>query len=213
MLTGKRAERTRRSLLDAGIDLLVDRPIDAIPIDDVIEKAAVAKGSFFNHFADKQGFSEAIYAEIRGRLEGRIGNANRDVENPLMRLSGGMRVAVEFALEERESSIAMLRSAGASTSESHPLNLGAYADLKACIDANLVDEQAGKIGLLYWLGLCQALITDVIQQKLSQQEASEQLQQMLLLGLTGLGVNAELVRDAANEQSKSLNGAELKEGR
>jgi len=210
MLAGKRAERTRRSMLDAGIDLLVDRPIDAIPIDDLIAKAGVAKGSFFNHFADKRGFSEAVYAEIRGRLEERIGAANRDVEDPLMRLSGGMRIAVEFALDERESSIAMLRSAGAPTSESHPLNVGAYADLRACIDANLVDEQSGKIGLLYWLGLCQAIITDVIQRKLSQQKASEQLQQMLLLGLTGLGVKTELVYDTAALQAKFLNNAQLK---
>lgn len=205
MLAGKRAERTRRSMLDAGIDLLVDRPIDAIPIDDVIAKAGVAKGSFFNHFADKEGFSDAVYAEIRGRLEERIGRANRDIENPLMRLSGGMRMAVEFALDERESCIAMLRSAGASTSQNHPLNVGAYADLKACIDAKLIDEHSAKIGLLYWLGLCQAMMTDVIQQKFSRQKASEQLEKMLLLGLTGLGVNEEFIGDIAAAQSKSLN--------
>ncbi|GAB5489733.1 MAG: hypothetical protein Pars2KO_33030 [Parasphingorhabdus sp.] len=204
MLTGKRAERTRRSMLDAGINLLVDRPIDAIPVDDVIAKAGVAKGSFFNHFVDKQGFSKAIYEEIRGRLEERIGAANHDVDNPLLRLSGGMRIAVEFALAERKSCIAMLRSAGGSTSESHPLNLGIQADLKACIDAKLVDPETGKIGILYWLGLCQALMTDVIQRRLSVQVASKQLHQMLLLGLTGLGVDAELVHDAAASQSESL---------
>ncbi len=204
MLTGKRAERTRRSMLDAGINLLVDRPIDAIPVDDVIAKAGVAKGSFFNHFVDKQGFSKAIYEEIRGRLEERIGAANHDVDNPLLRLSGGMRIAVEFALDERKSCIAMLRSAGGSTSESHPLNLGIQADLKACIDANLVDERSGKIGLLFWLGLCQAMMTDVIERKLSTQAASEQLYEMLLLGLTGLGVNQKLIDHTAIEQSKSL---------
>ena len=47
-----RAARTRAALLAAGFDLLVERPIDAIPIDDVVARAGVAKGSFFNHFAD-----------------------------------------------------------------------------------------------------------------------------------------------------------------
>ena len=55
-----RAARTRTALLEAGLDLLADRPIDAIAIDELVAAAGVAKGSFFNHFGDKYGFANAI---------------------------------------------------------------------------------------------------------------------------------------------------------
>ena len=47
-----RSAPTRAALVAAGFDLLVERPIDAIPIDEVVKRAGVAKGSFFNHFRD-----------------------------------------------------------------------------------------------------------------------------------------------------------------
>ena len=64
-----RAARTRAALLDAGLELMVERPIDAIPIDDFIARAGVAKGSFFNHFTDKQSFANAVAAKVRQELE------------------------------------------------------------------------------------------------------------------------------------------------
>jgi len=48
-----RAQRTYRALVDAGLELLAERPIDALAIDEIVGRAGVAKGSFFNHFADK----------------------------------------------------------------------------------------------------------------------------------------------------------------
>ena len=65
---------------------------------------------------------------------------------------------------------------------------------------------------LHFFGAVDSRCSD-LQRKLSKQKASEQLRQMLLLGLTGLGVNEELVRDAAVEQSKSLKSVQPKEGR
>ena len=64
-----RAARTRAALLDAGLDLLADRPIDAIAIDELVAAAGVAKGSFFNHFGDKYGFANAIAEAIRTLLD------------------------------------------------------------------------------------------------------------------------------------------------
>ena len=205
MLTGKRAERTRRSMLDAGLELLVDRPIDAIPIDDVIARAGVAKGSFFNHFVDKEGFAGAVYEEIRSRLEKRIGEANSDVEDPVMRLAGGMRVAVEFALQERKSAIAMLRTSSGTTSQSHPLNSGVRMDVRAAIEAGLIGQAAEKAGVLYWLGLCQIMMASVIERQPDAQKASDQLHDMLKLGLAGLGATQELTGRISAESAAMLN--------
>ena len=46
-------------------------------------------------------------------------------------------------------------------------------------------------GVLYWLGLCQVLMANFVEQRPEAAEARERLAAMLVLGLTGLGAKAE----------------------
>lgn len=185
-----RAARTRAALIAAGFELLVERPIDAIPIDDVVAKAGVAKGSFFNHFNDKQDFANAIATEVRLEVEALVTKANAGVANPVERIAGGMRVAAEFAMAQPKRSAVLLRSQGSSTARAHPLNRGVLADIEAACAKGLLRPEAREGGVLYWLGLCQAIMTNIVERKPSRQDARKRLSEMLILGLTGLGVDA-----------------------
>lgn len=190
-----RAARTRAALIAAGFELLVERPIDAIPIDDVVAKAGVAKGSFFNHFADKQDFANAIATEVRLEVEALITKANDGVANPVERIAGGMRVAAEFAMAQPKRSAVLLRSQGSSTARAHPLNRGVVGDFEAACQQGLLRPEAQQSGVLYWLGLCQAIMTNIVERRPSREDANRRLAEMLVLGLTGLGIDAtEAVR-------------------
>ena len=185
-----RAARTRAALIAAGFELLVERPIDAIPIDDVVAKAGVAKGSFFNHFADKQDFANAIATEVRLEVEALITKANDGVANPVERIAGGMRVAAEFAMAQPKRSAVLLRSQGSSTARAHPLNRGVVGDFEAACAQGLLRPEALESGVLYWLGLCQAIMTNIVERRPSRDDANRRLAEMLVLGLTGLGIDA-----------------------
>lgn len=183
-----RLQRTRAALIDAGLDLLVDRPIDAIPIDDVVARAAVAKGSFFNHFADKQEFAAAVAAEVRVALEAAVGGANDGIADPVERIARGMAVAASFAFEQPRRTVVLLRSQMPATSQTHPLNRGLRADFEDALAKGLLRREAGEAGVLYWLGLCQVLMVHVIETRPSAEQLAHRLAQMLVLGLTGIGV-------------------------
>ena len=202
-----RATRTRHALLAAGFDLLAQRPIDAIPIDDVVAKAGVAKGSFFNHFSDKAGFAAAVAAEVRAKLERRVGEANSGEHDPLLRLVGGMRVAIEFALTDRKQAIVMLRGLEWSTARAHPLNRGILADIEAAVANGSIRSEATNVGVLYWLALCQMTMINVIERRMSRIDAGARMREMLVLALAGLGVSceraAELAKDAENRMLES----------
>jgi AcrR family transcriptional regulator len=186
-----RSARTRGALIAAGFELLVERPIDAIPIDDFVAKAGVAKGSFFNHFADKQAFANAIAKEVRLEVEELVTRANASITNPVERIAGGMRVVAEFALTQPKRTLVLLRSQGSPTSRSHPLNKGLRDDIEAALQQGLIRREAKESGVLYWLGLCQAVMTGFVQLDGEAADASERLSDMLYMGLTGLGVPAE----------------------
>lgn len=199
-----RAARTRAALLAAGFELLAERPIDAIAIDDIVARAGVAKGSFFNHFTDKQGFAAAIGAAVRATLEERVGAANAGVADPALRLAGGMREAVAFALDERKQAIVMLRGLETSTGIDHDLNQGIRADIDALIAAGMARPEAARSGVRYWLGLCQIAQLNAIERRPGRADAAQRLREMLVLGLTGLGVPASRAQQVASEISAGL---------
>ena len=199
-----RAGRTRQALLAAGLDLLVDRPIDAIPIDDIVAAAGVAKGSFFNHFADKPAFGTAVAAYVRSLLEARVAATNQGVTDPVERLANGMLVAARFALAERKPTIVMLRGLSEATAHDNALNAGVRADLTLCVAAGVTRPEAGASGVLYWLGLCQVLMTHVAERQPSRAAAADRLRDMLVLGLTGIGVTPERASDTATRLADAL---------
>lgn len=194
-----RAARTRAALLAAGFDLLAERPIDAIAIDDIVARAGVAKGSFFNHFTDKPGFASAIGAEVRRTLEGMVDRANAGVTDPVARLAGGMMVAVRFAFAERKQAIVMLRGLEASTARNHELNRGIRSDIDGLIAAGMARPEAATSGVRFWLSVCQVAMLNVIERRPTRADAAQRMAEMLVLGLTGLGVPEARARAMARE--------------
>lgn len=199
-----RAGRTRQALLAAGLELLVERPIDAIPIDDIVAAAGVAKGSFFNHFADKTSFGAAVAAYVRGLMETRITAANDGVTDPVERLANGMMVAARFALAERKPTIVMLRGMSGAAAHDNALNDGVRADLALCVAAGVTRPEAVASGLLYWLGLCQAVMAHLAERRPSPPHSTERLREMLVLGLTGIGVPPARAAETAAAVSAKL---------
>ncbi len=51
--TDPRAERVRAALLQAGFDLLLERPIADISVPDLVARAQVSRPVFYRHFADR----------------------------------------------------------------------------------------------------------------------------------------------------------------
>lgn len=198
-----RANRTRDALIVAGLDLLAERPIDAIPIDDVVRRAGVAKGSFFNHFSDKNAFAAAISKAVRQELENLVATANATVTDPVERIAGGMRVGLEFAMHQPKRSQALMRSLGAASLKDHPLNRGLLEDLERAAAAGLLRPEALRMGVPYWLALNQVLMQTALNRKAPDEAPRQRLADMLVLGLTGLGVQAERARAVA------LSAAEL----
>lgn len=196
-----RAARTRSALLEAGFELLADRPVDAIAIDEVVAAAGVAKGSFFNHFVDKRGFAIAVAAEIRATIEARVAQFNRDTADPLVRLAGGMIVAAAFALSDPRRTAILARTAQGMMIAENPLNKGVLEDLGAWAGIHDIPPEAARSGLAFWLGCCQTVMSMIVERRGAIAEAGELLTDMLALGLRGLGARDQQVASIADPLS------------
>ena len=184
---------------------MLDRSVDAIPIDDLVAAAGVGKGSFFNHFGDKEGFKAALAIEVRGEIETKITTANLGVTEPLERLAGGMREVTAYALKNRKRTISMMRMMVGSTGKEYPLNEGVRADISMCAGAKLIRAKSEQVAMLYWLGLCVALITHVVEVDLTREKAAEMLSEFVYSGLVGLGADATVSSKIGQQCSDALN--------
>jgi AcrR family transcriptional regulator len=199
-----RRARTREALLAAGLRLFAERPVDAVPIDDIVGAAGVAKGSFFNHFRDKQHFADVVAAGVRQEIEASIAGANAGVTDPLTRLCGGMLMAVDFALRAPVRARVMLRSHPVATARDHPLNAGLRQDIEAAAAAGLTRPEAREAGLLFWLGACNMLVANVTERGFDRPAAAARMADVMLMGLTGLGVDEAAARAHAEAARRRL---------
>lgn len=182
----RRMTRSREALLEAGLELFAERPVDAVSIDEIVAAAGVAKGTFFNHFADKHAFANAIASAIRLEIEARVTEINRDVADPMERLSNGMRVAGEFALSHRTRAQLLLRTGGTMPGRDHPLNEGVAKDIDAAVKSGQARREAEGQGVLFWLSLCQGLMAQLTRESLSPASAEDAIVAMIRLGIAGI---------------------------
>lgn len=81
---------TRRAIMDAAEQLILDRGFAGTPIDAVLEIAGVTKGAFFHHFDSKQELAHALierYAALDlGHLEDKMERAEELSTDPLQQL-------------------------------------------------------------------------------------------------------------------------------
>lgn len=202
--------------MQAGLQLFAERPVDAVPIDEIVSAAAVGKGTFFNHFNDKHTFAQEISAEIRLDLELRIATTNAHVSDPIDRMAGGMVIAVDYALTQPQRTIVMARGAALATARNHPLNTGLRSDIEAALATRSICAEAESTGLLLWLGACQALMVDTVEGQFSRAQAALGMHDMMVIVLTGLGINSAKVakiavksRDMLLEMQKMSNTGRL----
>ena len=64
----RRVRRTRRSLTDALVGLILERGYDRITVQDVLDRADVGRSTFYAHFRDKEALLLSCFDGLRDDL-------------------------------------------------------------------------------------------------------------------------------------------------
>ncbi|MBL8780601.1 MAG: TetR/AcrR family transcriptional regulator [Alphaproteobacteria bacterium] len=127
--TIRKRERTRGELVAAAETLVAARGIDAISIDDIVEAADVAKGTFYTHFADKDDLAAAIALRGRMELEAAITTLNRGVTDAGERMANGLSTSLAFAIANPIRARALLRLQPRAVDPAEQMNAGLRGDI------------------------------------------------------------------------------------
>lgn len=101
-------EERRAQLIALGTEMLSERPLEQVSVEDIADQAGVSRGLLFHYFSSKQDFHLAIVQEAsRTMLE-------RTAPDPLIGgpyevLRDSIANYVDYVTENRETFIALLR--------------------------------------------------------------------------------------------------------
>ncbi len=93
--TDKRRARTRGRLTDATRELIAEKGVAALRIQEITERADVALGSFYNHFDSKEAVVEAVVADSLQNITETL--AYDTIEDPAELVSAAIRRFVGLA--------------------------------------------------------------------------------------------------------------------
>jgi len=201
----RRIAKTRTALLEAGRALLATRSIDVISIDEIVAAADVAKGSFYNHFTDKDVFAREIGATVRRQVEKAVATANAGVGDPAARFARALCVFIRFAIEHRDSAQLLWRLNSGATMADAPVNRELREELLRAVKSPPFSHLDVETGVLLIMGASVISIRHVLEERLVTPPARIAAN-MAAVMLRGLGVTPRRAQMVANLAAEDILG-------
>lgn len=197
-----RAERTREALIRAGRKLFAEQPVDAVAIDDIVRAADVAKGSFYNHFPDKDALVRSVTGEIRAGVERAVGRANAGVDDPARRVARALCVYIRYAIDDPVRASVLVRVYSGLTAMDAPLNSGLVQDVSDGLAGGRFMVATVEAGVLLIMGVgTVSLIRTIPERTLATTVSfSQQMASLLLRGLGVSSLEAETIAAQSAEE-------------
>ena len=184
---GKR-ERTRQALIDAAIEVLAARGLEATSIDDLMRSAGMARGTFYNYFQTRDDVVRAVAQFIHDAIAQHIlAKVPADYDNEAM-IACAIYGFLRFGLRRPAIGWTLVRLGGASSWIS--------SNKRGCIDEALQsllgEEDFLAVGVTYVEGVLLMLLRRLLEQRITLAEA----ERTLGLTLRGLGAKPGKTKEA-----------------
>lgn len=89
----RKKEETRRRITLAALELFHEKGFEATTVDEITERADVAKGTFFNYFPKKESVLEALSEEWMEHAEEHAARHGRTASERILAVFGGVAEA------------------------------------------------------------------------------------------------------------------------
>jgi AcrR family transcriptional regulator len=194
----RRKLATRQALIHATHDLLASRSMDALSVDEIAMRADVAKGTFYNYFADKDELAREITSDVRAQIENHISRANEGIDDPAERIGRAFCCAISLALRAPKQAAAMMRLFPHALDPAAPINSGVRRDVAEGVAQGRIVGASEDVAIACIVGVFMAGVNRALD--LSADRARRFAQELGTILLHGLGLSrtqaARIMRDA-----------------
>lgn len=182
---GIRRTPSRELILDAAELLFATDNFTAVSIDDIVNRAGVAKGTFYNHFIDKRDLGHHLALRIRTDLRDQIAVAKGKALDPAMNLAIAVSSFLNLAVLNANRAIILVTLLVGATQTEASMNRPIRTNLEKGISSGRLQIENIDSALTYTIGITVAGIHHIVREGVSEKTSGfvEQLIVSLLLGL------------------------------
>lgn len=187
MAEDRRIRKTRRALRDALVELVLEKGFTALSVEDITQRADVARATFYSHFRDKDELFARVTRDLLDELDERLRPAVAEsavgfTGKPVLQM-------LAHAREERDLYRIVLRGEG----DGKPLRMFteacarvAAAEFRGRSERNAVEPRIDA-GLLAraWVGEQVAVLQWWVEHEVEPMPAEEVVRMLLDLALRG----------------------------
>lgn len=199
----RRRMRTRSALMGAGQRLFAAKHFEGVTIDDIVDAADVAKGSFYNHFDGKESLADAIVELVQGDCEREVTAVNMDVKDPAKRVARAMASMIRYAQHHPDRYRSMVNLTRRQADINAPINDGARHD----IESGLATGQFSNISVETGVAMMLGMIAYAVEYFASDRPAGSRKEigkDMAFMLLRALGVPSEQAMPVAVEAFEDI---------
>lgn len=203
--TDRRRLRTRSALLGAGQRLFAKRNIDGVTIDEIVEAADVAKGSFYNHFDDKESLADAIVELVQGDCDREVFAVNIDIDDPAERVARAMGAMIRYARMHPDRYLSMVNLTKRWSDIEAPINAGARHDIEKGLAQGKFQGISVKVGVFTMLSMIASAVAYFAFAK-EPEPLEDSASDMAFILLRALGVDSRIAKEIAERATADLFG-------
>ncbi|PKR77771.1 hypothetical protein CEY16_07520 [Halalkalibacillus sediminis] len=99
----------KKTIIEASIERFAKQGFHATSVQEIVDKAKVAKGSFYNYFDSKEDLIVSIYDYYYASIRNKMENATQSTTDPRESLAKQLDIYFQFIIENQSLIIMLLR--------------------------------------------------------------------------------------------------------
>jgi AcrR family transcriptional regulator len=194
---GLRRTLSRDALLGAGVELIGARGFSNVSIDEIVARAGVAKGTFYNHFKDKSDIAHHVALGIRREIRDRIAVVKIRSTDPATHLAIAVTLFLQLAVESPNKARMLVTLLSEVTNTGAPMNERLRITLEAGQSMGRFSIRSPDAALIFVLGIVAGGVKSILERP-NRSDVEDLVLHLVAHGLSGLGLSAHDAIDIAN---------------
>ena len=188
-----RRARTRAELIRAARTLYAARTFDSVTVDDVVNAAGVAKGTFYVHFDDLDDLQSVVADELAREFDDLLQPRRLSLDDPIERIAAGCGAFINQALHDPAWGALIARGAAAMPDIARVARGRLNEDIRRAAATGRLHDVAPDLAFEFVLGITVRTMQSAAEGRLKPKHAPG-----IVAGiLRAIGVTAEEAQDIA----------------